>query len=122
MNTYHPDSWKIVMIESEEYGRIYKVLASWYGGFARGDSWKLSSGIEGVQITEGEHSELRGRNSKIYTMPQSSGSVYVLYEGNEHISGIMSGVFSSFANRAEGSEASFSIKMIEVEELLEAFK
>jgi len=109
MREYHPDSWKIIVIESKEHGTIYKVLASWYGGFARGDSWKISSGIESVSI-----------DGDVYTMPQSSGSTYVLYKNSEHISGIMGGVFSSYAKQAEESDGLFTIKMIELEELLEA--
>lgn len=115
MSTYQPDSWKIVVIDSAKYGKIYKVLASWYGGFTTGDSWKLSSGIESVEITEGEY-------GKIYTMPQSSGSVYVLNQNSEHISGIMGNVFRSFADEAEDSKGAFTIKMIELAELLEVFK
>lgn len=108
--TYNPDSWAIVLIESEKHGKIYKVLASWYGGFTSGDSWKLSSGIESVSF-DGER----------YTMPQSSGSVYELHKGNVHISGIMGGVFASFAREAEESEGAFTIKIIDLEELLEVF-
>jgi hypothetical protein len=111
MNTYHPDSWKIVVIDSAKHGKVYKVLASWYGGFVQGDSWKLSSGIESVSYENG-----------IYTMPQSSGSVYMLHENCEHISGIMGGVFSSFAKQAEESEGAFTITMLEMADLLEAFK
>lgn len=107
--TYEPDSWAIVLIESEEHGKVYKVLASWYGGFTQGDSWKLSSGIESVSF-KGDH----------YTMPQSSGSVYILHKNNEHISGIMGSVFSSFAAGAE--EGKYTIKLIELEELLAAFQ
>jgi hypothetical protein len=121
MSTYYPDSWKIVVIDSVKHGKVYKVLASWYGGFTQGDSWKLSSGIESMQITEGKYSERLGRNSKIYTMPQASGSVYVLYENCEHISGIMSGVFRSFADEAENSNGAFTIQMVEIADLPAVF-
>ena len=46
MSTYTPDLWVILEFkekDSEEVNR--KVLASWYGGYAGSDSWKLSSGI-----------------------------------------------------------------------------
>jgi hypothetical protein len=111
VSTYYPDSWKIVAIDSAEHGKNYKVLASWYGGFTAGDSWKLSSGIESVSYANG-----------VYTMPQSSGSVYVLYENNEHISGIMGGVFMTFTGDAAESNGKFTIKMIDLAELLEVFK
>lgn len=108
MSTYQPDSWKIVLIESEEHGKVYKVLASWYGGFTTGDSWKLSSGIESITHEDG-----------VYTMPQYSGSVYVCHKHNEHVSGIMGSVFSSFAKQAEESDGKFTISMISMEKYLE---
>lgn len=114
MSTYHPDSWKIVVIDSVKHGQVYKVLASWYGGFTTGDSWKLSSGIKSMQLTEGEY-------GKIYTMPQSSGSVYVLNQNSEHVSGIMGNVFRSFADEAEDSQGAFTIKMVEIADLPAVF-
>ena len=108
MREYTPDSWKIVVIESKENGKIYKVLASWYGGFAGSNSWKLSSGIEDVQI-----------EGKVFTMPQSSGSVYICHEDNEHVSGIMGGVYANFAERLEQSQAG-TIRMLDWKEFLES--
>ena len=109
--TYHPDSWVPVLIESEQYGKVYKVLASWYGGFARGNSWKLSSGVESIETDA----------DGVMTMPQSSGSVYVVGQ-QTHISSMIGNVFESFERDAKNSEGKWSIKMITVEELLEAFK
>lgn len=108
MREYQPDSWKIVEIDSKEHGKIWKILASWYGGFTTGDSWKLSSGIEGVKI-EGD----------LFTMPQSSGSVYICHKSNEHVSGIMGGVYASFVKQLEESGAG-SIRMLDWEEYLES--
>lgn len=111
MSEYHPDSWKIIVIESKEHGKIYKVLASWYGGFARGDSWKISSGIEDVKLAD-----------ELYTMPQYSGSVYICHKNNEHISGIMGGVFSSYAKQAAESDGLFTISMVDMADFLETRK
>lgn len=48
-NSYHPDKW-VVLVFSQADGVTYrKVFASWYGGFAGSDSWKLSSVIEHVE-------------------------------------------------------------------------
>ncbi len=107
MREYTPDSWIIVQIESEQYGKINKILAGWSGGYTTGNSWKLSSGIESVQ-DEG----------KFYTMPQSSGSVYHLYKQSERITGMMSGVFEKFAKQAEDSDGEFTFKQIELKEVL----
>lgn len=110
MREYTPDSWRLVVIESPEHGKIYKVLASWYGGFTQGDSWKLSSGIEGVT-----------KEGNLYVMPQSSGSVYNCYEGAEHVSSIMGGVYSSFARQLEESGRG-TIRMLKMSEFLETRK
>lgn len=116
MSTYHPDAWVPVLIESEKYGKVYKILAGWYGGFAGADSWKLSSGVQSISVepptTEGAQSVL--------TIPQSSGSVYVVGE-RTHVSGLMASIFESYALQAK-EHGDFTIKMIEVEELLEAFE
>jgi hypothetical protein len=109
MSTYTPDSWKLVKITSAEYGDVYKVLASWYGGFAGADRWKLSSGVESVSI-----------DGDIITLPQSSGSTYVLHRGAEHMSGIMGGVYHSLREDAK-DVAGFSLELITLQQLQEAF-
>lgn len=64
MSTYRPDKW--VMVKIPYNGKfIYKVFASWYGGFARGDSWKLNSGVTSVT-----------QEGFVYNFMGSSGSVY----------------------------------------------
>jgi hypothetical protein len=86
MSEYTPDRWVLVEIEHE--GKKYcKVLASWYGGFAGSDSWKLSSGVESVNET---------KTTLVY--PQSSGSTYHCFKGSYGMSGYTSGVFQSFVN------------------------
>jgi hypothetical protein len=107
MREYTPDSWKIVEIDSPKHGKIYKVLASWYGGFAGSNSWKLSSGIEDVKI-----------DGDMYVLPQSSGSVYICHAGAEHVSGIMSGIYAGFSKQLEES-GSGTIRMLDWQEFLE---
>ena len=65
MSNYYPDKWVVVKI-----GNIYKVFASWYGGFADGDSWKLNSGITKATLID-NHYEIPN-----YEFEGSSGSVY----------------------------------------------
>jgi CRISPR/Cas system type I-B associated protein Csh2 (Cas7 group RAMP superfamily) len=109
MREYTPDSWVPVLIESEEHGKIYKILCSWYGGYTGSDYWKLSSGIESITEEDG-----------VLTMPQSSGSVYKVGR-HTHTSSLMGGVFANWAKRAAEPDSGFTIKMIELDELLEAF-
>ena len=52
MNEYTPDYWKVVRITSTEGEVLYKVFATWCGGYLSGDSWKLNSGIKKVTIID----------------------------------------------------------------------
>ena len=67
MSDYYPDKWVVVKIGTELYmsDPIYKVFASWYGGFAGSDSWKLNSGITKATLED-----------DVYAFEGSSGSIY----------------------------------------------
>ncbi len=71
MNQYMPDKWQVieVTINGETFR---KILASWYGGFAGADSWRISSVIEDVK-DDGE----------FYVMQTASGSEYKCNKGWE---------------------------------------
>ena len=43
-----PDNWLVIKIGVTD--PIYKVFATWYGGYLDGDSWKINSGISEVLI------------------------------------------------------------------------
>ena len=45
MPTYKPDKWVVLEVTTPD-GTYKKILSSWYGGFADGDSWRLSSNID----------------------------------------------------------------------------
>ena len=60
-NTYcEPDRWLLV-----EHGDIHKVFATWTGGYLDGDSWRLNSGIESVEV-DGDYLLFRGFSGSIY--------------------------------------------------------
>lgn len=61
---YRPDKWIIIKLTSH-LGTHYRVFASWIGGYAKGDSWKLNSGIVRVEDTDDK-----------YYFHGASGSVY----------------------------------------------
>ena len=44
MSYYCPDTWVVIKINSNS-GVFYKILAGWNGGYAKGDSWRMNSGI-----------------------------------------------------------------------------
>jgi hypothetical protein len=105
--TYVPDCWVIVRFESKEFGTVDKILASFYGGYTQGNSWKLSSGIVGVEYADG-----------VYTMPQASGSTYVCYKNSERLGGMAVGVYDDFLKQLEGTDSTVKIVTMEDYSLL----
>jgi hypothetical protein len=50
-----PHGWVIVKISDlnvDENPPIYKVFASWRGGYLDGDAWRMNSGIKSVEETD----------------------------------------------------------------------
>lgn len=65
MNEYTPDYWKVLKITSTEGVVLYKVFASWVGGYIHGDSWKMNSGITEVK-SEGDYLLFKGYSGSVY--------------------------------------------------------
>lgn len=65
MSQHFPDKWVVVKITGAEPAPLYKVFASWYGGYAGSDSWQLNSGITKATF-----------NNNVYSFEGTSGSVY----------------------------------------------
>lgn len=87
-NVYTPDKWVVLTLKYK--GKDYrKVFAGWRGGYAQGDSWKLSSGV----VSEEEFP-----NRIEYT--NYSGSVYVCYLERRGLSAYMATVLRSFKEDA----------------------
>lgn len=102
MSTYTPDKWVMVELKTPKE-TLYKVLASWYGGFAGSNSWKLSSGVTSVNETE-----------EAYEYTNYSGSLYVCYKGIYGMSMYTMSIYSSWADQA--SEG-VSIRVIDEQDL-----
>jgi hypothetical protein len=100
--TYTPDCWRVIEFD---YGTdeppLRKVFAGWYGGYANGDSWKLSSGITKTHEFEDR-----------YEFENYSGSTYVCFKPIERMSGYMMQVYSSFEREVEESP-DVTMKIIE---------
>ena len=109
MQTYTPDTWVILLFDSLDYGKVYKVFAGWYGGFSQGDSWKLSSGIK-TFVSEG----------KFYSSLQESGSTYNLYKQYERLSGYQHGLLNVW--REQLDEVGGSIEVIDACEFIKGMK
>lgn len=68
MSRYVPDRWVVIEVDYEGV-KTHKILSSWYGGYGGSDSWRLSSGITGVEESEDS-----------YIITNESGSVYTCYK------------------------------------------
>ena len=70
MTEYNPDSWVVIKMTHNDK-TFYKVLGGWSSSYLYGDSWRLNSGIERVEL-EGD----------VYKFYGSSGSVYSCHKEN----------------------------------------
>jgi hypothetical protein len=89
MSTYTPDRWTVIRIHTPKE-TLYKVFASWGGGYGGSDSWKLNSGIVRVALV-GDRWEFEG----------SSGSVYSCHQDAYGTSGYGSAVLSNMIGQAQ---------------------
>lgn len=104
MSNYYPDRFVIVKLTSPEYGFIYKVLASWYGGFAGSDSWKLSSGITKITKTEAG-----------YEFLNYSGSTYFCSKETYGMSFYTSSIYAGFIEQMKEAPEGNSLELINEE-------
>lgn len=110
--TYTPDAWVIVKLWNKtlaDQEPTYKVLGGWYGGFADSNYWRLSSGVQSI-TKEGD----------VYTIPQFSGSTYVVHENNERMNFTMASAFASFEQELEDDGGTNGITVISVKDLMSA--
>jgi hypothetical protein len=70
MSEYTPDRWCVIRIPDPKE-TLYKVFASWGGGYAGSDSWKLNSGITQAVLVDGAW-EFEGYSGSVYRCRVSS--------------------------------------------------
>jgi hypothetical protein len=90
MSVYIPDKWVVVKITSRNTTPVYKVFASWYGGWAGSDSWKLNSGITKTTL-----------EGFVYSFEGSSGSVYECHKDTYGTNMFGAGVLQGMITNAE---------------------
>lgn len=89
MSDYTPDRWMVLRIHTPRE-ILYKVFASWSGGYAGGDSWKLNSGI--VRATFAD---------PYWEFDGSSGSVYRCHQDTYGTNGYGQAVLNNLLRQAE---------------------
>ena len=97
MSDYAPDRWVIVKIVTPTE-RLYKVFASWSGGYGGSDSWKMNSGITRASLVD-DRWEFDGY----------SGSVYSCHKESYGVSGYNGNVLQNFINKATEIDAVIEI-------------
>jgi hypothetical protein len=98
MSQYTPDKWVVVKIDSGEES-TQKVLASYYGGYAGSNTWKLSSEIRTIIDYE-----------DYYEFRCESGSIYICYRDAYGMSGYTASIYNSWEKMAD---AEFKIEIVE---------
>ena len=98
MSDNKPDKWVVVRIARKDTPPIYKVFASWYGGYLGSDSWKLNSGIVRAYY-EGNCFVFDGR----------SGSTYICHKGTYGSNGYGYVVLETMIERAKQNGISIEI-------------
>ena len=98
---YNPDYWQVVKISAPEIKKpIYKLFATWVGGYIRGDEWRLNSGITNVLFEE---------NCIIFE--GSSGSRYVCINDQHayRTSGYSGSVLGDYVVKAKEREVTIEV-------------
>ena len=82
-----PDKWVILEIESPD-DKVRKILSSWYGGYAHGDSWRLSSGITEIEDKD-DH----------YLIHNESGSIYQCFKESQGMNNFTASIFEEWLQK-----------------------
>jgi hypothetical protein len=97
MSDYQPDRWCVLKIHAPQEV-IYKVFASWSGGYGGSDSWKLNSGITRASLVD-QRWEFDG----------SSGSVYSCHTQGYGTNGYGGSVLSNLIDKAQAQGITIEI-------------
>ena len=65
MSDYSPDRWVVVQIVTATEC-LYKVFATWSGGYASSDTWKMNTGITHSQLVD-DRWEFAGYSGSVYS-------------------------------------------------------
>jgi hypothetical protein len=97
MSEYSPDRWVIVKIITPKE-HLYKVFASWYGGYGGSDSWKMNSGITRATLVK-----------DCWEFDGSSGSVYSCHKDYYGTNGYGGSVLSNIIGQAQAQDIQIEV-------------
>jgi hypothetical protein len=101
MSEYTPDRWLVLRIQTAKEV-LYKVFATWSGGYGGSDSWKLNSGIVRAALV-----------SDRWEFDGSSGSVYSCHKDAYGTNGYGGAVLSNMISQAQ--EQGIQVEVMESE-------
>jgi hypothetical protein len=85
--TYQPDYWQILKITSTEGKVLYKVFATWVGGYLDSDSWRMNSGITAVTEEDG-YLLFHGHSGSVYKVPNDD----AVYRANMYTQSVLDSI------------------------------
>ena len=97
MSDYTPDRWMVLRIHTPQE-ILYKVFASWSGGYAGGDSWKLNSGITRATF-----------RNPYWEFDGSSGSVYRCHQDSYGTNGYGQAVLNNLLSQAQAQDIQIDV-------------
>jgi hypothetical protein len=97
MSDYRPDRWVVVKIITDKEC-LYKVFATWSGGYGGSDSWKMNSGITHATLVDNR-----------WEFAGYSGSVYSCHKDAYGTNGYGGSVLQGFINQMPGQGATMEI-------------
>jgi len=98
-----PDVWELIRITNDG-ANIDKILSGWYGGYANGDSWRLSSRISKIE----DHPDY------LYIVTESE-TEYELYKSVRRFSGMTAGIYEFYSKKIEEQNKLDTSKVITIE-------
>jgi len=93
-----PNRWVVIKVSQEGVDDIYKVFATWMGGYLGGDAWRMNSGIAGVEEDDNH-----------YIFNGYSGSQYKCQKGAYGMSGYSGGILANLTASAKEVGAEITI-------------
>jgi len=97
MSEYLPDKFVVVKIGDDDKA-FFKVLGSWYGGYASGNSWRMNSGITTIEL-----------DHEVAIFHGNSGSTYACHVDNYGTHMVANGILQDMQNHADLNAVEFII-------------
>jgi hypothetical protein len=97
MTDYTPDRWMVLRIQTDKE-ILYKVFASWSGGYTGSDSWKMNSGIVRATFVD-----------PYWEFDGSSGSVYRCHKDAYGTNGYGGAVLSNLTGQAKAQDLQIDV-------------